>query len=128
VSDRADAPAGGFRRGLLCNLLNPKAAAFFVALMPQFLGDHPPVGDALVMSAIAVLVSAIWSLVLANVVGTLRKVFSRQAVRRGIDAVTGTALIALGLRLATSRADSAHLQTRPHGMTRRCLPSSSFTA
>jgi threonine/homoserine/homoserine lactone efflux protein len=33
-----------FREGLLCNVLNPKAAMFFVALMPQFLAPGAAVG------------------------------------------------------------------------------------
>ncbi|WP_433416584.1 LysE family translocator [Microtetraspora malaysiensis] len=92
----------GFRRGLLCNLLNPKAAAFFVALMPQFLGNHPATADTLVLSAIAVLVTAIWFVVLANVVGSLRAFFTRRRVRRALDAGSGAVLIGLGVRLAAT--------------------------
>jgi RhtB (resistance to homoserine/threonine) family protein len=92
-----------FRRGLLCNVLNPKAAVFFVALMPQFLGEHPAVTDTLAMSLIATVITAVWFSVVATVVGALRRVFSRARVRRAIDAVTGTALIGLGVRLAATR-------------------------
>ncbi|GAA1524046.1 LysE family translocator [Actinomadura kijaniata] len=97
---RASAWAG-FRQGLLTNVLNPKAAAFFVALMPQFLGDDPRVGGTLVLSAVATLVAGAWFLVVANVVGALRQVFSRERVRRTIDGVTGAALIGLGVRMAS---------------------------
>lgn len=38
----------------------------------------------------------------ANIVGTLRKVFARPAVRRSIDGLTGAALIALGVKLAAT--------------------------
>jgi RhtB (resistance to homoserine/threonine) family protein len=93
----------GFRRGLLSNVLNPKAAAFFVALMPQFLGGRPAVGDTLVLSGIAVVTTAAWYLLLANVVGGLRRFFTRGRVRRTIDAVTGTAMIGLGVRLVATR-------------------------
>ncbi|MEO3868026.1 LysE family transporter [Nonomuraea sp. B12E4] len=41
-------------------------------------------------------------LVVANVVGALRRLFDRPAVRRTIDGLTGAALIALGLKLATA--------------------------
>ncbi|WP_433350838.1 LysE family translocator [Microtetraspora malaysiensis] len=92
----------GFRRGLLCNLLNPKAAAFFVALMPQFLGNHPATADTLVLSVIAVLVTAIWFVVLANEVGSLRAFFTRRRVRRALDAGSGAVLIGLGVRLAAT--------------------------
>lgn len=92
----------GFRRALLTNLLNPKAAAFFVALMPQFLGRHPGTADTLLLSAIAVLIAAAWFTLLANIVGSLRAFFTRRRVRRTLDATSGTVLIALGLRLATA--------------------------
>ncbi|MFF5259762.1 LysE family translocator [Actinomadura viridis] len=97
-------PWSAFRQGLLCNVLNPKAAVFFVALMPQFLGDHPAVADTLVLSVTAGAVAALWFTIVANVVGTLRRVFERERVRRAIDALTGAALIALGVRLAATRA------------------------
>jgi threonine/homoserine/homoserine lactone efflux protein len=35
-------------------------------------------------------------------VAALRRVLSRQVVRRSVDAVTGAVLVALGLRLAAS--------------------------
>ncbi|MFB4320522.1 LysE family translocator [Actinomadura sp. 21ATH] len=92
------------RQGLLCNVLNPKAAVFFVALMPQFLGEHPAVTDTLVLSVIAAVVALAWFTVVANVVGALRRVFARERVRRAIDGMTGAAMIGLGLRLAASRA------------------------
>ncbi|RBQ17881.1 LysE family translocator [Spongiactinospora rosea] len=102
-----DGPAAsawvGFRRGLLTNLLNPKVIVFYVALMPQFLGDAPAVGATLLLSAIAAGVCLVWFVLVANVVGALRRLFTRRAVRRGMDAVTGTALVALGVGVAVSR-------------------------
>jgi len=97
-------PWTAFRQGLLCNALNPKAAVFFVALMPQFLGEHPAVTDTLLLSAVAAAVAGVWFLLVANVVGALRRVMARDRVRRAIDGLTGTAMIGLGLRLAASRA------------------------
>jgi threonine/homoserine/homoserine lactone efflux protein len=71
--------------------------------MPQFLGGRPAVGDTLVLSGIAVVTTAAWYLLLANVVGGLRRFFTRGRVRRTIDAVTGTAMIGLGVRLVATR-------------------------
>lgn len=90
----------GFRQGLLCNVLNPKAAVFYVALMPQFLPHSPDAADTLMLSLIAVALTAGWFLTVANVVGVLRQVFNRPAVRRRIDGVTGVVLLGLGLKLA----------------------------
>jgi threonine/homoserine/homoserine lactone efflux protein len=88
-----------FSEGLLTNVLNPKAALFFVALVPQFLSAGVSV---LALSGVALVGTAVWFLVVANVVGTLRKVFARPAVRKAVDGLTGVALIGLGVKLATS--------------------------
>ncbi|AQZ70642.1 lysine transporter LysE [[Actinomadura] parvosata subsp. kistnae] len=88
-----------FSEGLLTNVLNPKAALFFVALVPQFLGSGASVPA---LSAVALAGTAVWFLTVANVVGALRKVFAKSAVRRAVDGLTGAALIGLGIKLATS--------------------------
>jgi threonine/homoserine/homoserine lactone efflux protein len=93
-----------FRDGLLCNMLNPKAAVFFVALLPQFLPAEPRVLDTVVLSAVAVAITAIWFLSVAGLVSALRRLLARAAVRRAIDRVTGVVLIGLGVRLAVTAA------------------------
>lgn len=92
------APAA-FWQGLLTNLLNPKAAMFFVALMPQFVSGDGALGPVLLLAVVAVLVSGGWFTVLATVVGALRRFFASERVRRTLDAATGTLLVALGIRL-----------------------------
>ncbi|WP_435061361.1 LysE family translocator [Amycolatopsis thermoflava] len=89
-----------FRQGLVCNLLNPKVAAFFLALLPQFVPEGAGAGDHLLLAAVASGVTLVWFLVLANVVGALRRVLSATRVRRAIDAVMGTLLVGLGVRIA----------------------------
>ncbi|MFI7701217.1 LysE family translocator [Nonomuraea sp. NPDC049480] len=93
-----------FAEGLLTNVLNPKAALFFVALVPQFVSSGASMADTLVLSLIALAGTVVWFLVVANIVGALRRVFARSAVRRAVDGLTGAALIGLGVKLAaTSR-------------------------
>ncbi|SCL30364.1 resistance to homoserine/threonine (RhtB) family protein [Micromonospora rhizosphaerae] len=92
-----------FRQGLLCNVLNPKAAVFFVALMPQFLRPDATVVDAVVLATVAAAVALLWFLGVANLVAAMRRLLDRPRVRRAIDAVTGVALIGLGVRLAATR-------------------------
>ncbi|MFC5829802.1 LysE family translocator [Nonomuraea insulae] len=88
-----------FVEGLLTNVLNPKAALFLIALVPQFLGSG---ASALMLSVVALAGTVAWFLVVANVVGALRKLFARPAVRRAVDGLTGIALIGLGIKLAAS--------------------------
>ncbi|WP_280442871.1 LysE family translocator [Nocardia brasiliensis] len=92
--------AAAFRQGLLTNLLNPKVAVFFIALLPQFLPAEPTAADSISLGVIAALVSLTWFTVLANVVDALRGVLARQSVRRAIDTVMGTLLVVFGLRIA----------------------------
>ncbi|MFC4072150.1 LysE family translocator [Actinoplanes subglobosus] len=91
-----------FRDGLLTNVLNPKCGVFFVAVLPQFAPVDGSAGDVLLLSLVAVAVTIAWFVVVANLVAALRRVLSRPAVRRSLDAVTGAVLVALGLRLAAS--------------------------
>ncbi|MEV0560938.1 LysE family translocator [Dactylosporangium sp. NPDC050588] len=105
----ADRTAGSglwrsFRDGLLCNALNPKAAIFFVALLPQFLPSDAGLVPLLTLSLIAVVITAVWFLTVANLVAAARRVLSRPAARRFIDGMSGTALIGLGVRLAFTTA------------------------
>ena len=94
---------GAFRDGLLCNALNPKAAVFFLALLPQFLPAHPGAADTLALSLLAVAVTLLWFCTVANLVAVFRRLFARSAVRRTLDGLSGAALLGLGLRLALSR-------------------------
>jgi RhtB (resistance to homoserine/threonine) family protein len=93
-------PLVAYRQGLLTNLLNPKCAVFFVALMPQFLSTSPHWSDTLLLSALAVVVTAVWFTVLANIVGALRAFFTSKRVRRVLDSVTGAILVGLGVKIA----------------------------
>jgi threonine/homoserine/homoserine lactone efflux protein len=104
VETAAAAGRSAFRDGLLCNLLNPKAAVFFVALLPQFLPAHPGPLDAVALSLIAVGITLVWFLTVANLVAALRRILRRPRVRRTIDGVSGAALIGLGARLALHSA------------------------
>lgn len=90
-----------FRQGLLSNLLNPKVAVFYLAIFPQFLDDAVSVPGGLELAAVGGLVALVWSLVLAYLGGVLGRVLVRAQVRRAVDAVVGTVLVALGVRVAT---------------------------
>jgi len=103
------APAGGqaltgLRQGFLTNITDPKVLVFYLAVLPQFLGP----GAAVPAVALFALSHAVLGLVyLAGLVAVLhraRRVLSRRPVRRGLDALTGTALLGFGVRLATERA------------------------
>jgi threonine/homoserine/homoserine lactone efflux protein len=104
----ADVPSlpgrSAFRDGLLTSLANPKLAAFFVALFPQFIPRGAPVlPSALAMAAVIVAVDLVWYSMLALLVARARKAFTEGAWGRRVERLTGAVLIGLGIRLALER-------------------------
>jgi threonine/homoserine/homoserine lactone efflux protein len=99
---RTTGTLAAFRQGLVTNLLNPKVAVFFVALLPQFLPTSATASDHLLLAVVAAGVTLTWFTVLAGVVSALRRLLTTNRVRRAIDAVMGTLLVGLGIRLATN--------------------------
>jgi threonine/homoserine/homoserine lactone efflux protein len=93
------APGHELRQGLLSNLGNPKMAVFFTSLLPQF-GDA--FAELLALGLLFCSLTLIWLSAYAFAVARAGHVLRRPAVRRAIEAVTGTALVALGVRLATT--------------------------
>jgi threonine/homoserine/homoserine lactone efflux protein len=108
----ADAPVSSdgrwsaFRQGVLTNLLNPKVALFFLALMPQFIettSTHK-VGAFLALGLSFVTLGVAWCVVLAIAAAELRGAFLRRpSMAQVLNKVAGAMFIALGLRLATVR-------------------------
>ena len=98
------APASGYRQGVVSNLGNPKMAVFFTSLLPQF----APAGGAsfaamLALGLVFCTLTFLWLTAYAAAVDRAGHVLRRTGVRRTLDAVTGTVLVALGLRLATQQ-------------------------
>jgi len=98
---RLRAARSHYREGLLTSFANPKLAVFFIALFPQFVPDHQSVLPAtLLMAAIIVALDFAWFTVLAVLVSRARAKFVERGWARRMEAVSGTVLVALGLRLA----------------------------
>ena len=90
-----------YRRGLLLNLANPKAAVFALSFLPQFV----PPGAPHLLTTVAL--AALWAVYEVGYyglyvwfVGRLRTVLSRAGVRRRLEQVSGGVLVLLGVRLA----------------------------
>jgi RhtB (resistance to homoserine/threonine) family protein len=93
-----------YRDGVLCNVFNPKCGVFFMAVLPQFVPIDGRPADVLLLSTVAVVITVAWFTVVATLVAALRRVLARPRVRRGLDALTGAVLVALGVRLAVTSA------------------------
>jgi len=96
--------ARAYREGLLTNLLNPKVIVFYLALLPQFLAPGDAVvAKSLLLTAIHVVQGILWLGFVAWGVDRSRRFFLRPALRRWMDALCGTVLVALGVRLAIAQ-------------------------
>jgi threonine/homoserine/homoserine lactone efflux protein len=93
--------SSSYRQGLLSNLANPKMAAFFPSLLPQFGGSFSLL---LALGLTFCAMTLAWLTAYAIVVARAGDFLSQSAIRRWIEAVTGAVLVALGLRLATERS------------------------
>jgi threonine/homoserine/homoserine lactone efflux protein len=103
-NDSRVAPRTAFRQGLISDLANPKLGAFMTSLLPQFVsGDGSPALQLATLCLVFEAMAVAWFLVYVLAVSKAAHVFARSQIRRGLDAITGTVLVAFGLRLATER-------------------------
>lgn len=94
-----------FRQGLLTNVLNPKVALFFLALLPQFIAadSDAKVAAFLLLGLTFVTTGTLWVLVLAFGAAHVRGFFvSHPDAQAWLNRVTGGLFVALGARLALS--------------------------
>jgi threonine/homoserine/homoserine lactone efflux protein len=98
VADRPS--AAGWRAGLVTSMSNPKLAAFFVALFPQFLSPGTPVlPAALSMAGIIVAFDLVWYSALALAVDRARTLLGPRLQRR-LERVSGAVMLGFGVKLA----------------------------
>ena len=98
-----------YRTGLISNLSNPKIAAFFTSVFPQFVphgaGDGaffgPAFGHIVGLGLTFAAITLVWLVFYSWGIERIGAVLQRPKVRRTLDAVMGTILVALGIKLAT---------------------------
>ena len=101
VPPRGRTPASAFRASLISIAANPKAAAFGIAVIPQFLPPGGPVlPTLLVLAVIQLVLDTTWCAGVVLAADRARNVLRRAHIRRRIERVMGAALVALGLGLA----------------------------
>lgn len=100
-----DSPAASLRRtfvqGFLTNVLNPKVALFFLALLPQFIAADAPNKPLafLFLGAVFVIGGAVFLVGLVALAHQLRAVGSGRLARRAFNAIGGTLFAVLAFRL-----------------------------
>ena len=92
-----------FAQGVLNNLLNPKAGAIFVTVMPQFVEPHDSVSRLVLMVACYDALVVAWLCMYGLVVSRAGRSSMGVRVRKGLERVTGAVMIGLGVRLTFER-------------------------
>lgn len=97
-------PWGGFRRGLVGDLLNPKVGLFYTTVFPQFIGPGDPIiRTALTLLVVHALVLLTWYPSVAYGAGRIGRTARWQGLRLWSERAMGVVLVALGVRLAIER-------------------------
>jgi threonine/homoserine/homoserine lactone efflux protein len=99
------APLGGhvaFLQGLLGNLLNPKAGAIFVAVVPQFIEPTDALIRLAAMTGAFVVMVTLWLNVYGFLIARAATRFGPR-IRRALDGLAGAVMVGIGLRLAVER-------------------------
>jgi threonine/homoserine/homoserine lactone efflux protein len=92
-----------FAEGLVVQLANPKAAVFMIAFYPQFVpSDQPLFATTALLALLQVSIELCFYFTLAAFVARAGAWFRRSTVRRRLEAISGTVLVGLGLRVAAS--------------------------
>jgi threonine/homoserine/homoserine lactone efflux protein len=96
--------ASPFRQGLLTNLFNPKIAVFYSTFLPQFIGPgDSALAVSMLLACVHIALGIAWLSLYAWLLARAVEAFKGSRLRRALDALTGTVLVALGLRLAAER-------------------------
>ena len=101
LSPRGRTPGAAFRASLVSIAANPKAAAFGIAVVPQFLPSSGPVlPTLLVLAVIQLVLDTAWCAGVVLAADRAREMLGRKHIRRRLERVFGAALMALGVGLA----------------------------
>jgi threonine/homoserine/homoserine lactone efflux protein len=104
TAPRGRTPLGAFRASLLSIAANPKAAVFAFAFYPEFLPRHGPVlAGALALATFQVVfIDGPYCAGIVLVADRIRPWLSRAEIRRRMERVLGTVLVALGIEVAAT--------------------------
>jgi threonine/homoserine/homoserine lactone efflux protein len=93
-----------FLEGMLNNVLNPKPAVFYLALLPQFIVPEDPVLlKTLMLTGIHFVMSIVYLSAVALFLGKMRTFLASPRAHRWLEASSGVILVGLGIRLALEK-------------------------
>ncbi|WP_320009219.1 LysE family translocator [Maridesulfovibrio sp.] len=95
--------SASIREGFLTNVLNPKVAVFYLALLPQFISPGESIlRQSLQLMAIHFSMGIIWFSFVTLALGRVRHLLSGGKFKKRLEALSGVVFIGLGLKMALS--------------------------
>ena len=96
--------SASIREGFLTNVLNPKVAVFYLALLPQFISPGESIlRQSLLLMAIHFSMGIIWFSFVTLALGRIRHLLSGGKFKKRLEALSGVVFIGLGLKMALSK-------------------------
>ncbi|MFI9150580.1 LysE family translocator [Streptomyces sp. NPDC053367] len=93
----------GFTQGFLTNVLNPKAALFFLSILPQFVhGEASVTQQIFLLGLLDVLIGVVYWFALVAVAARLRAFLARPRIRHRWELTTGWLFIVIGIGVAVA--------------------------
>ncbi|SED20360.1 Threonine/homoserine/homoserine lactone efflux protein [Beijerinckia sp. 28-YEA-48] len=94
-----------FLRGIITNILNPKAGIFFIAVLPTFIDrSHPPVPQAMILTALYVAVATFVHAGIVGLAGSFQVLINVPSRERLMRRTLSAILAAIALWFAWSSA------------------------
>lgn len=102
ADEHGESPLPAFRRGLIINMLNPKAAIFYITVLPEFIrpSNSPIVFQTLTLSAIYVAIATLVHLSLVLLAGLLASKIDSAEKRQALRRALALALVAIAVWFA----------------------------
>jgi threonine/homoserine/homoserine lactone efflux protein len=92
------------KEGFLSNVLNPKTVVFYMAFLPQFIApSDPTLVKSLWLAGVHFVIANLWQISVVLMVGSAGKWLASARFAQTLNAMTGTVLVMLGIRLAFSQ-------------------------
>jgi threonine/homoserine/homoserine lactone efflux protein len=109
IGEKADAnavePGRQFRRGLIVNLLNPKAAAVFIVVIPGFAGSDAPAGALIAMTLTYLAIATLAHVLIVAFAGSFERALADPRRERIVRRIFALALagVAIWFTFGTAR-------------------------
>ncbi|WP_331774428.1 LysE family translocator [Sulfurospirillum sp. 1612] len=88
------------REGFLSNVLNPKTIVFYMAFLPQFIAPHhSALAQSMFLASLHFIIATLWQGLLVYTLHSANGFILKPIVRRSLDFISGSVMIALGIKL-----------------------------